>query len=68
MLRSSAVNTRILDICPGNRNHDRESHRISILHFESNEADIDRFIDVTDVKIQNLFDVNFDVYHHNHVS
>ena len=41
--------------------------KISILHFEHNEEDEERFRDVTDIKIENLVDVEFDVYHHDKV-
>ena len=41
--------------------------RISILHFQHNDEDVERFLDVTDFRMQNLMDVKFDVFHHDKV-
>jgi len=38
--------------------------KISILHFEHNAEDTKTFKESTDIKLKNLFDVPFDVYHH----
>ena len=41
--------------------------KISILHFEHNAEDTKTFKESTDIKLKNLFDVPFDVYHHDKV-
>lgn len=37
--------------------------QISVLHFPYNEIEVERFRDHTDIYIDKLFNVKFDVYH-----
>jgi len=39
--------------------------KIIVLHFTPEDYDIERFVELTDVKIDNLIDFEFEVYDHN---
>jgi len=48
--------------------HDTNEVHITVLHFQTNEDEgFGRFKEVTDVSIDNLFNVNFDVYHNDKI-
>jgi len=48
------------------REHNKDGNmKIIVLHFTPEDYDIERFVELTDVKIDNLIDFEFEVYDHN---
>ena len=65
---------QLLGLCPAKntgqneREHNKDGNmKIIVLHFTPEDYDIERFVELTDVKIDNLIDFEFEVYDHNEV-
>ena len=65
--------TKFSGLCPAKniqneREHNKDGNmKIIVLHFTPEDYDIERFVELTDVKIDNLIDFEFEVYDHNEV-
>ena len=67
------VTLKFLGLCPSKNIPSEKEHnkdvnmKIIVLHFTPEDYDIERFVELTDVKIDNLIDFEFEVYDHNEV-